>query len=158
MALRRSDFLKGLGLGWLGLVLAPFKARAAPRVVPKPKQVWEAVEFDFEKNGETFPGYALRLPDASGAPGDVLSVCRLCPHERCTFGFETNFEAVGRMTGAQIANPVFFCRCHMSVFDPSKQAAVVSGPAPRGAWRFTHEDKGTQLLITSLEDGAGTIK
>lgn len=151
--MRRSEFLRGLGTSLLGLLMAPFSARAATKLIPKPKTAWDAVEFDFEKDGETFPGYAVRLP-----AGDVLAVCRLCPHERCTFGFEGNYQAVGRMTGAEVNNPVFFCRCHMSVFDPAKGAAVVSGPAPRGAWRFQIEDKGDEIMITQLEDGAGKIK
>jgi len=156
--MRRIDFLKGFGTAVLGLILSPFTARAAPKTIAKPQKVWDAVEFEFEKNGEMFPGYAVRLPDAKGEAGDVLAVCRLCPHERCTFGFEGNYQAVSRMTGADVKNPVFFCRCHMSVFDPAKGAAVVSGPAPRGAWRFAIEDKGQEIIITQLEEGAGIIK
>lgn len=160
--MRRSDFIRGLGLSWLAYLWAPAAVRAAraasAKTIPKPAAPWDAVEFEFEKNGETYPGFAVRLPGQDGKPGEVFSVCRICPHEKCVFGYEKNYELVGRMVGTTLENPVFFCRCHMSVYDPAQAGKVLSGPAKRAPWRFTLEEKDGDLIVASLEEGVGEIK
>ena len=134
-------------------------ARSAPnQIIPSPAAPWDAVEFEFEKNGETYPGCAVRLPGKDGKVGEIISVCRICPHEKCVFGYEKNYELVGRMVGATLDNPVFFCRCHMSVYDPAQAGKVLTGPAKRAPWRFTLNERDGALMVAALEEGVGEIK
>lgn len=159
--MRRYEFLRGGLASWLGLLFGPLKAReamAASVQVPKPIAAWDAVEFSFEKGGREFPGIAVRLPGVDGKAGEIYTVCKLCTHEACVFGYETNFGAVGRMVDVKLDNPVLFCRCHLSVFDPARGGQVRNGPAKRAPWRFTVEDHGEHLTVTEIEGGAGEIK
>ena len=160
--MRRKDFLR---LSFVAPVVGAFavvrgiSAKAATAVrVKKPGKAWEAVEFSFEKDGRDYPGLAVRVPGAGGDVGSVYTACRLCPHESCTFGFETNYQLVGRIIGKELANPVLFCRCHMSVFDPARGGEVLNGPAKRVPWRFDVVDEGDELRVVALEEGAGEIK
>ena len=154
-------------VAWLGTWLAtvvdglllPRKARAAQSLVMKaPAAPWQVVEFSWTRDERTFPGIAVRLPDASGAPGALYTACRLCTHEGCTFGFERDHALVGQIVGVTLANPVFLCRCHLSVYDPLRAGAVVSGPAKRPPWRFDVREQGGEFEITGIEPGAGEIR
>ncbi len=160
--MRRKDFLRlsiGAPLAAAFATCLGLAARAATTVrVKKPSKAWEATEFTFEKDGRDYPGLALRVPGADGKPDSIYTACRLCPHESCTFGFETNYQLVGRIIGKELSNPVLFCRCHMSVFDPARGGEVLNGPAKRVPWRFDTVDEGNELHVVALEEGAGEIK
>lgn len=158
----RKDFIRTALIACAALMTKPFGVREARAAGPvraaKPAKTWEAVEFSFEKAGREFPGVAVRVPAAAGQPDDIYAVCRLCPHEACTFGYETNYLLVGRIVGKELANPVFLCRCHMSVYDPARGGEVVNGPAKRPPWRFEIRARDEEIEIVGLEDGAGEIK
>ena len=50
--------------------------------------------------------------------GDFVAYSAVCTHQQCTVAYQKQ--------SSQLA-----CPCHGSIFDPSKNAQVVSGPAPR---------------------------
>lgn len=160
--MRRKDFLRLTllsALAALGDLSRLARAKAATLLrIRKPDQAWKAVEFQFEKGGRNYPGVAIRVPGAGGKPDSIYAACRLCPHEACTFGYETNYHVVSQIIGKELANPVLFCRCHMSAFDPARGGEVLNGPAKRVPWRFQFTEDGDELTITALEEGAGEIK
>lgn len=49
--------------------------------------------------------------------GDFVAYSAVCTHQQCTVAYQKQ--------SSQLA-----CPCHGSIFDPSKNAQVVSGPAP----------------------------
>lgn len=141
------------GFGALSLMWSS-RAETSPRAPVKP---WDSTEFGFDVDGRNFPGIAIRLPDAAGAAGALFTACRICTHQACVFGYEADYQLVGDIVGQKLANPVLFCRCHLSVYDPMQQGRVLFGPAPRPPWLFdAHEDNGA-LIVSSLEKGAGEI-
>jgi Rieske Fe-S protein len=123
--------------------------------VAAPVKPWAKVEFTYAGPEREFPGVAVRLPEKSG--GGLCAVCRICPHQGCVFGYETDYETVGGIIGKDLENPVFFCRCHMSTFDPTQGGAVLYGPTLRPPWRFTVREEGGEMIVTALEPGAGQI-
>ncbi len=158
----RKQFLGGL---WRSLavlvaaIMAPSAARARiPVTVVAPMQPWQSTEFEFEKDGRLLPGIAVRLPAANGGAGALYAACRICPHEGCTFALEREYDLVGSIVGQTLANPVFLCRCHLSVYDPLRDGAVVSGPARRPPWRFEIREESGSLEVLALEAGAGVIR
>lgn len=160
--MRRKDFIRLSVAAPLAAAFASLRGRqgnaAVPVRVKKPAQTWGATEFTFEKDGRDYPGYAVRVPGAGGNSDTIFAACRLCPHESCTFGFETNYQLVGRIIGKELTNPVLFCRCHMSVFDPARGGEVLNGPAKRVPWRFDIADEGEEIRVIALEAGAGEVK
>jgi Rieske Fe-S protein len=137
--------------------LFPRRARAAEQElrVAAPAKAWDKVEFTYTGAQRDFPGLAVRLPEKSG--GGLCAVCRICPHQGCVFGYETDYAAVGGIIGIDLDHPVFFCRCHMSTFDPVGQGKVLFGPSPRPAWRFTAREEGGEIIVTAIEAGAGEL-
>lgn len=99
-------------------------------------------------------GFALRVPLDGGAGESVVhAFCRTCPHEICEVDFVEDASRVRMDTGAPPpAHPLFFCVCHESVFDPTREGAHISGPAPRGLYRFAFEAESDRIRITSVEE------
>jgi len=120
-----------------------------------PVKAWDKVEFIYPGAERNFPGVAVRLPEKSG--GGLSAVCRICPHQGCVFGYENDYAAVSDIIGIELEHPVFFCRCHMSTFDPAGQGSVLFGPSPRPPWRFTAHEEGGDMIVTAIEAGAGEI-
>ena len=160
--MRRTDFIRLSLITILsasaGLLRSAAAQAAAAVRFKKPAKPWDAVEFAFEKGGRDFPGVAVRVPGTAGKPDSIYAACRLCPHESCMIGFETNYQVVGQIVGKELSNPVLFCRCHMSVFDPARGGEVLNGPAKRVPWRFDVVEEGDELKVVALEEGAGEIK
>ena len=148
---RRTLALSGAAAGF---VARPARASGG---IAAPTKPWDATDFDYAVDGRVFPGIAIRLPGPDGAPGGLFTACRICTHQACVFGFETNYQLVGDIVGQALPNPVLFCRCHFSVYDPAQQGRVLHGPAPRPPWLFTAEEKDGALTVTSLEKGAGEV-
>jgi nitrite reductase/ring-hydroxylating ferredoxin subunit len=140
-----------------GLSALPGRRSAAqePVRMPAPKRAWDKVEFTFPGAGKEFPGFAVRLPQTAG--GGLSAVCRICPHQGCLFGYETDYEAVSGIIGKELANPVFFCRCHFGTYDPTRDGTVLYGPSSRPPWRFTVREEGDDMIVTGIETGAGNI-
>jgi Rieske Fe-S protein len=133
------------------------RARAAETElrVAAPIQPWDKVEFTYPGAQREFPGVAVRLPEKSG--GGLCAVCRICPHQGCVFGYETDYATVSDIVGIDLDHPVFFCRCHMSTFDPAAQGHVLFGPSRRPPWRFTAREEGGEMIVTAIEAGAGEL-
>lgn len=159
--MRRRSFLAVaftvIGSGMLRL-LGFQRASAETNAVSiaAPVHPWATVDFEYEAAGRTFPGTVVRLPETLS--GGLYAACRICPHQGCTFGYEINYQQVGDIVGVDLANPVFFCRCHLSVYDPAQDGRVISGPAPRPPWRFSIRETGDRLTVTGIEPGAGDMK
>ncbi len=155
----RMRFLQFLLSLSAAIGLAPLAGRRGaaqePLRMPAPKRAWDKVEFSYPSAGKDFPGFAVRLPDTAG--GGLSAVCRICPHQACIFGYETDYETVGGIIGKDLANPVFFCRCHFGTYDPARDGTVLYGPSSRPPWRFTVREEGDDMIVTGIEAGAGNI-
>ncbi len=111
--------------------------------------VWQTQPFEarFERKpgvAGVLDGLLLRLPYRPGT-ADVKAFCTLCPHEVCTvrLQFEDTNEA-----------PHFVCPCHQSVFDPLDDGALISGPAPRGLYRFAVTSNTSTINVVGVEEAA----
>jgi arsenite oxidase small subunit len=131
------------------------RADAAPVSMAAPTRPWQSVEFSYPAPGRDLPGIAVRLPDTAG--GGLYAACLICPHQGCTFGYETDYEAVADIIGVDLDHPVMFCRCHFSTYDPVHDGNVIYGPAPRPPWRFTVAENAGEMTVTDVEPGAGQI-
>jgi Rieske Fe-S protein len=155
----RKHFLRLAFSAVAAAALSLFSRRAhaasAEMRVAAPVKPWDKVEFTYPGAARSFPGVAVRLPEKSG--GGLCAVCRICPHQGCVFGYETDYETVGGIIGKDLANPVFFCRCHMSTFDPAQDGSVLYGPTARRPWRFTVREEGGDMVVSDIEAGAGEI-
>ena len=150
---RRSLLGRLSALFTLGSGSEPLFAAPAETSIAAPKEPWAATTFDYSSQSRTYPGVAVRLPDQG-----LYVACRICPHQGCAFDYQTDFETVGDIVGEEFSNPVMFCRCHMSVFDPANGGRVLNGPAPRPPWTFTTRELDGNIVITSIEPGAGDIR
>lgn len=155
----RKHFLRLAFTAVIAAVLGAFsrRARAAGEElrVAAPVKPWDKVEFTYAGAQRSFPGVAVRLPEKSGS--GLCAVCRICPHQGCIFGYETDYATVSDIIGVDLDHPVFFCRCHMSAFDPAEQGSVLFGPSRRPPWRFTLREEGREMVVTAIESGAGEI-
>ena len=151
-----------LGLAVTALVMTPLGAiaqnwRAAPGSLrlKAPARTWDAVEFSYSDGARSFPGIAVRLPEASG--GGLCAVCSICPHMGCLFRYETDYEDIGSVIGLRLQHPVFHCACHGSTYDPLRIDNVIHGPTPRRPWLFTAHEEAGDIVVTGIEAGAGEI-
>jgi Rieske Fe-S protein len=140
----------------LGPLGRPAPAAAVPLRLAAPQRTWDKVEFTYPGADQSFPGIAVRLPQAAG--GGLCAVCSICPHMGCIFGYETDYEDVGSMIGIRLSHPVFFCGCHQSTYDPLRIDNVIHGPASRRTWLFTVHEDAAGMVVTGIEAGAGKIK
>ena len=138
--------------------VSPLTARATSRSVSTalPANVWDASEFVFNDGNRALPGVAIRLPALAGSPPALFVACRICPHQGCVFGYERDYDLVGEIIGKDLTNPVLFCRCHMSTYDPARGGQVINGPAPRPPWTFDYKLREATVEVTGVEDGVGT--
>lgn len=98
-------------------------------------------------------GVVLRAPVPDGGSGSALhALCRLCPHEICEVDLLSDPSRISLDSGAVPTHPLFFCVCHQSVFDPVLNGAHISGPAPRGLYRFAFESESDLVRITAVEE------
>jgi len=127
--------------------------------IQAPLRPWQKAEFSYTLGQQTYPGIAVRLPGKSDAtrnePGEIYAACRLCPHQACLFNYEMDYRKTGDVVGVTLENPVFFCRCHMSIFDPAQQGKVITGPANRPPWRFSIRLEKNEVIIDGIEEGVG---
>jgi nitrite reductase/ring-hydroxylating ferredoxin subunit len=150
--MNRKTFLGLIGAFTSTSVLGSLCRARAAEEISAPRSPWDAVNFQCDLQSKTLPGVAIRLPDRS-----LYVACRICPHQGCTFNYETNFKAVGNIVGKDFENPILFCRCHMSVFDPAQKGQVLNGPAPRPPWLIYANESVGRLTILSAEKGVGDI-
>ena len=86
--------------------------------------------------------------------GQIAAYSTYCPHEVCPVKIERN-PARLRSVVAPHANlpehPVLYCTCHYAVFDTRAAGAQLSGPAPRGLYRFRFERDSDLIRVTHVE-------
>jgi Rieske Fe-S protein len=97
-------------------------------------------------------GVVFRRPAAAGPP-ELSALCVTCTHEQCQVDFVTEPAKLPR-TDHVMTQPVFLCACHSSVFDAAGEGAWISGPAPRGLYRFRTRVDGDTVVITEIEEEA----
>jgi len=101
-------------------------------------------------------GVLLRLPatEASDGAVRVKAFCLMCPHELCYVKLMETGEPARLPPEAKRDHPLFMCPCHSSAFDPLADGARISGPAPRGLYRFRVEVKRDRVEIREVETAA----
>jgi Rieske Fe-S protein len=130
------------------------RLREAVRIpVSRVARDWQQHRFDAwvsseeESPDRLFFGVLSRLPvrDSGSSPWqeDYLAYCTFCPHETC----EVKLVAKG-------GRRLLICPCHSSVFDPREQGKLMSGPAPRGLYRFEFQREKDDIVITHIESAA----
>jgi Rieske Fe-S protein len=75
---------------------------------------------------------------AGDRPDQFSAVCVRCPHELCDVDYVDDpkrlpQDVIGEI-GSPVSEPVYLCPCHNSTF--KVDGARLSGPAPRGLYRF----------------------
>jgi Rieske Fe-S protein len=81
------------------------------------------------------------------------ALCVTCTHEQCEVDFIAEPTELPR-TDRIVTHPVFLCACHSSVFDAVDEGAWVSGPAPRGLYRFRLRVDDDAVEIDEVEEEA----
>ena len=84
---------------------------------------------------------------------NLSAVCVTCTHEQCQVDFIAEPKNLPR-TDRVITHPVFLCACHSSVFDAVNDGAWISGPAPRGLYRFRLRAGADAVEIDAVEEEA----
>jgi Rieske Fe-S protein len=107
---------------------------------------------------EHLPGLVVRLPDdlaqkqGGGTKGKFDIVALYCTHNRCKTAFISDANEIRGMVGKNVANPVYFCPCHRSLFDAAKGAAPMEGSqAKEPLWKFNFELKGDDIVVTGVD-------
>ena len=159
--MERRDLLHITLLATVSLILkGPFRAFAAPENeklrLQAPVNPWDKVDFTYKVGERGYPGTAVRLPKRVGSePGEIYAACRICPHQGCQLNYEMDFGKIGDLVGVTLENPVFFCRCHMSIFDPAQKGKIAFGPANRPPWFFSVRLEKSEMIIEEVERGVG---
>lgn len=84
---------------------------------------------------------------------ELSALCLTCPHEQCQVDLITDSARLATIKDAP-GNPVFQCGCHASVFDALQDGAAVSGPTPRGLYRFSVRISADSAEISEVEEEA----
>jgi Rieske Fe-S protein len=161
------------------LGLDAYAAESAPKLkvarVSQLDKPWSTAAFEYfvklkGKNvkGETIneeylPGLVVRLPDeiaqkrGGGAKEKFYVVNLHCTHQRCKTAFITDPSELKAMTGLKTESPIFYCPCHRSLFDATKEAEPMKGSEAKLAlWKFDFEVKGDDIIVTGVDPKAST--
>jgi len=173
---RRSMLWRCLGLLGIGRgIAAPDWLRASPAaeyvrllepvVLPLGgiTEPWQPLPFDAMapsprpgvgyRGRVALKGILLRLPAELEVPR-VQAFCLTCPHEICQVDYVRDTEYVRVEEGEKPDHPLFACPCHFSVFDPVAGGERISGPSPRGLYRFRLEAEPEDVRIEEVEAAA----
>ena len=101
-------------------------------------------------------GVLLRVPRPGGNRTELRAFCLNCPHELCYVKFQAPAGEVRTDPAVEVRRPLFVCPCHFSAFDPARNGSRISGPAPRGLYRFRVSAGKTEVQILEVEAGALT--
>ena len=114
-------------------------------------------------NEEYLPGLVVRLPDdlaqkrGGGVKEKFYAVSLLCTHQRCKTAFIPDPTEIAAVSERKVENPVFFCPCHASLFDATKEAEPMKGSeAKLPLWKFDFQVKGDDIIITGVDPKAAT--
>jgi len=161
------------------LGLDAYAAESAPKLkvarVSQLDKPWSTAPFEYfvkvkgkDTKGDTvreehLPGLVVRLPDdlaqqrGGGAKGRFEVVNLYCTHQRCKTAFISNAAEIQGMTGQKVVHPVFYCPCHRSLFDATKEAEPMKGSEAKLAlWKFDFEVKGDDIIVTGVDPKAST--
>ncbi len=142
-----------------------YRRLSTPAILPlaRVSEPWQPLPFDVGAPslnpavgaaGEiALRGVLLRVPTAGDAP-ELKAFCLTCPHEICQVDYQEDTSHVCIESGSKPDNPLFVCPCHFSVFDPRSDAARISGPAPRGLYRFRFQVEADEVRIDEVEEEA----
>jgi Rieske Fe-S protein len=152
----RRTFL-GLGLmllgfgrrAWAQVASAPpvFRPLTKPVRIPLDKVATPWIPVSFTAEGARPPdspepgrrvlmsGVLFRRDETGNDRPALSALCVICPHELCNVDLVTDPPRLARMS-VGVTHPLFECGCHFSVFDALEDGRRVSGPTPRGLYRF----------------------
>lgn len=85
---------------------------------------------------------------------DFAAYSMYCPHEACIVKLERDPGKLTSVVASDVVLPqhaVLYCACHFSVFDTRSSGRRISGPAPRGLYRFLFEQKDGAVHVTHVE-------
>jgi arsenite oxidase small subunit len=81
------------------------------------------------------PNYLVKLGVKAeygiGPDSDIVAFSGICQHLGCFYGFQPPGTSPACNAAFKASAPEGYCCCHGSVYDFARDAAVVSGPAPR---------------------------
>ena len=135
---------------WAQALFLRFRPLARPVVVALDdlSAPWRARQFTADGvtlSSAATPNKPIRITGsvirtaAGNQPEQFTAVCMRCPHEGCDVEFVADPNSlpqdVKTEIGHPVANAVYICQCHNSTFQ-SEDGARLSGPAPRGLYRF----------------------
>jgi len=118
--------------------------------------VWDEVTFVYQG----VPAIAVRLPGPVAGSREVdgrhyAAYSRVCTHLGCVVALNRDAEAIAFAFNYRADGPQFVCRCHLSVFDPTRAGRAVAGPAiqplPRVRLDVRDAGEGRELVATGLE-------
>jgi Rieske Fe-S protein len=150
-----------------GLMLLGFTRQASVRYAPLTMPVripleavktpWLPVDFKAEAAAPAarrvlLSGVLFRRAMSDGRP-ELSALCVTCTHEQCQVDFIAEPAKLPR-TDRVMTRPVFLCACHSSIFDAADEGAWISGPAPRGLYRFRARVDGDAVAIEEVEEDA----
>lgn len=105
-----------------------------------------------------FFGLLTRLPVQAQNPDNrqdaYIAYCSFCPHEACEVKLVDASSSLKLEEETETGLPLLVCPCHFSVFDPREQGRLLSGPAPRGLYRFEFRREKDDIVITHIESAA----
>jgi Rieske Fe-S protein len=121
------------------------------------KAPWRPVDFKAEAAAPAarrvlLSGVLFRRATSDGRP-QLSALCVTCTHEQCQVDFIAEPAQLPR-TDRVMTHPVFLCACHSSIFDAADEGAWISGPAPRGLYRFRARVDGDAVAIEEVEEDA----
>ncbi len=83
--------------------------------------------------------------------GSLEAFSLLCPHEICEVERVADPVRLPSQGVALPRRPLLACPCHFSVFDPEARGEQLTGPAPRGLYRFGFDIVGDRVRIDRVE-------
>ena len=83
--------------------------------------------------------------------GSLDAFSLLCPHEICEVERVADGAMLPQQSVALPRRPLLACPCHFSVFDPEGRGERLTGPAPRGLYRFGFDVVGDRARIDRVE-------
>lgn len=138
------------------------------------KQPWSSVSFTYRVKRqipdvykkqttveESVPGLVVRLPDeiadkGGGVKGKFRVIDLHCTHERCVATYVADNSEIRALADMSSKNPVVYCPCHRSVFDPAAGEKVIKGPAKAPLWKFDFDIQGDEIVVTGLDAKASS--
>lgn len=138
--MRRRNFLRNLGLGWLGSWLpsgiAVWLAGCASSAKSEFQNVGSIAQLD-DKGFlllEYFTADPLLVVRRSKAKDTLAAVNPTCPHQGCLVNWKADKGA-------------FVCPCHGSTFNPDGQ--VLQGPAQKALVSYKAEIRGKEVWVST---------